>query len=568
MTLEEQLKSLKISRQKLAKDIHVPVSLISAVLKSEEAITADVALRLGRYFGNGPEAWQKLALDAAAKRLKDELASIPIFTSVMKTKQEPKEEKRTKEQIRIWKEWLKKTKDSDYFYVKSGRFGEFLSELKSANLSHPTDELAKAAVTVGDIDAMRKLAAAGYKRWGVKKIGWNAFVTPCLDVVKFVVENGFDITEIGENWAGDYRQDHGHRTPLGIAAECGHADVVAYLLSIGADAKYINNRGFTPLHFAAFSQSLETVKLLVDAGADVNAVSRKVWILNARSVMDVMAENGFYEGMRYLESQGAELHNYHKEYRNLLQTVCDSDFRTGNIQETTSYLLDKGFDPFGTSKNYPSPVELAAKRNNIEAMRALIKHGVPLDKSPVLGKKNDKLLPLEIAAQNELSDEDHLIETLELISKHSLPLSKTYVLNCVAANVSNQPRARVCRYLLDKGCPVNTNWSRNDFTAGVVYRSPLHAITSTWGTDQRAEIVAMLLDAGADVNQKTPAGFTPLACAVCRPGGDIEEVISLLHKAGADFAVKTKRGLSILQIAQEHNAKPPVLELLKRLGAK
>ena len=77
----------------------------------------------------------------------------------------------------------------------------------------------------------------------------------------------------------------------------------------------------------------------------------------------------------------------------------------------------------------------------------------------------------------------------------------------------------------------------------------------------------MLLDAGADVNQKTPAGFTPLACAVCRPGGDIEEVISLLHKAGADFAVKTKRGLSILQIAQEHNAEPYVLELLKRLAS-
>ena len=110
MTLEEQLKSMKISRQKLAKDIHVPVSLISAVLKSEEAITADVALRLGRYFGNDPEAWQKLALDAAAKRLKDELASIPKFTSVMKTKQEPKREERTQEQINAWKEWLKKQK--------------------------------------------------------------------------------------------------------------------------------------------------------------------------------------------------------------------------------------------------------------------------------------------------------------------------------------------------------------------------------------------------------------------------------------------------------------------------
>ena len=55
---------------------------------------------------------------------------------------------------------------------------------------------------------------------------------------------------------------------------------------------------------------------------------------------------------------------------------------------------------------------------------------------------------MEIAAQNELSDEEHLIKTLELISKHSLLFSETYVLNCVAANVTYQPRACVCHYLL------------------------------------------------------------------------------------------------------------------------
>ena len=469
-------------------------------------------------------------------------------------------EKRTKEQIKTWKEWLNKMKNRKLFERN-------LSCLKTANLSQPTDEVATAAVIVGDIDVIRKLAAAGYKRWPIKKIGWGAFHTPCVDVVRFIVESGFDITEIGDNWAVQARQDQGEKPPLCVAAECGHADVVAYLLSVGADAKYINSKRFTPLHFAGASQSLETVKLLVDAGADVNAVSRKCWIVPARSVLDIMAESGFYEGLRYLVNRGAELH-YHKEYQNLLQTVCGSDIRTGNILETTSYLLDKGFDPFGVSKESPAPVELAAKSNNTEALRALIKHGIPLDKSPVVGNKKDKLLPLEIAAQNELSDEDHLIETLELISKHSLPFSETYVLNCVAANVTYQPRARVCRYLLDKGCPVNTDWARNDFTHDVIFHSPLHAITSAYNYNQRAEMVAMLLDAGANVNQKTPAGFTPLACAVWNPKGDIEEVISLLHKAGADFTVKTERGLSILDIAQNHHADPDVMELLKRLGAK
>ncbi len=342
---------------------------------------------------------------------------------------------------------------------------------------------------------------------------------------------------------------------------------MSYLLSVGADAQYINSRGFTPLHFAAASQSLETVEILVDAGADVNAVTLKVGWEQRASVLDIMAENGFYEGLKYLVNQGAMLH-YPKEPRNLLQAVCESDIKyypNGNFQETTNYLLDKGFDPFGASKDYPAPVELAASRNNIGALRAFIQHGVPLDKSPVVATKTDKLLLLEIAASNDNADEEHLIEILELISKHSLPFSETHVLNC--ALDSQKPRDRLCRYLLDKGCPVNTTWSRIHPFYYVRTYSPLHAIASS-GADQRAEIVSMLLDAGADVNLKAPGGFTPLARAVANPRGDIAEVITLLYKAGADFTVKTNQGLSILQIAQEHHAEPDVLELLKQLGAK
>ncbi len=205
MTLEEQLKSMKISRQKLAKDIHVPVSLVNAVIKGEEAITVDMALRLGRYFGNGPEVWLKLALEDTAKRLKDELALIPQLTTVPKTKEEQKGEERTKEQIKKWKEWLNKMIQS-YAKKAYNAYEKDLSLVKAADFSKPTDEVARAAVSIGDIDAIRKLAAAGYKRWCVKEIGWGAFHTPCVDVVRFIVESGFDITEIGHSY-GNHRHE-------------------------------------------------------------------------------------------------------------------------------------------------------------------------------------------------------------------------------------------------------------------------------------------------------------------------------------------------------------------------
>ncbi|MEW6516813.1 MAG: HigA family addiction module antitoxin [candidate division FCPU426 bacterium] len=57
---EEFLKPLKITQYRLAKDIKVPCIRISEILRGKRAVTADTALRLGRYFGNSPEFWMNL----------------------------------------------------------------------------------------------------------------------------------------------------------------------------------------------------------------------------------------------------------------------------------------------------------------------------------------------------------------------------------------------------------------------------------------------------------------------------------------------------------------------------
>ena len=58
--LEEFLKPMNISQNKLAMDIHVPAPRINAIAKGTRSITADTALRLGKYFGTGPEFWLNL----------------------------------------------------------------------------------------------------------------------------------------------------------------------------------------------------------------------------------------------------------------------------------------------------------------------------------------------------------------------------------------------------------------------------------------------------------------------------------------------------------------------------
>jgi len=49
--LEEFMKPMGISTYRLAKDIHVPVSRIQAILADKRKITVDTSLRLGKYFG-------------------------------------------------------------------------------------------------------------------------------------------------------------------------------------------------------------------------------------------------------------------------------------------------------------------------------------------------------------------------------------------------------------------------------------------------------------------------------------------------------------------------------------
>lgn len=58
--LEEYLSPLGISQNQLARDIDVPVSRVAGIVNGARAITADTALRFGKYFGTTPDMWMNL----------------------------------------------------------------------------------------------------------------------------------------------------------------------------------------------------------------------------------------------------------------------------------------------------------------------------------------------------------------------------------------------------------------------------------------------------------------------------------------------------------------------------
>jgi antitoxin HigA-1 len=57
---EDFLKPMGLSQYRLAKDISVPARRINEIVKGQRAITADTALRLGRYFKMSAQFWLNL----------------------------------------------------------------------------------------------------------------------------------------------------------------------------------------------------------------------------------------------------------------------------------------------------------------------------------------------------------------------------------------------------------------------------------------------------------------------------------------------------------------------------
>jgi antitoxin HigA-1 len=61
--LEEFLKPLNITAYRLSKDIGIPQTRTSEIIKGNRSITADTALRLSCYFGNSAKFWLGLQND-------------------------------------------------------------------------------------------------------------------------------------------------------------------------------------------------------------------------------------------------------------------------------------------------------------------------------------------------------------------------------------------------------------------------------------------------------------------------------------------------------------------------
>lgn len=263
----------------------------------------------------------------------------------------------------------------------------------------------------------------------------------------------------------------------------------------------------TPLMFAAAFGSIDAMKLLIGAGADVNAH-------NTFDVTALLWCAGDPAKVRLLVEKGADVNAKSKQGRTPLIVAAAHD---GNSQ-IVKLLIDKGADVKAADANKTTALFVAAEANDTATARLLIEKGADVNAKDAYGDT-----PVFAAAG------------------HGNP--------------------EVVRLLLAKGADVNVV---DEVEAGRVKNglialgngTALHYAATTGG----AGAVKLLIDAGAKVDAQDVRGITPLVLAIATDRPDIG-VIKLLLAKGADKNLKSKIGETPVDWAKKFN-NPAVLSLL------
>jgi len=206
----------------------------------------------------------------------------------------------------------------------------------------------------GKSEMVRVLLARGANPQAGRGANRSAPVYQCarngsVEILKMLLESGADINA-----------PHCGCYALGSAAIGGYSDFVRVLLDAGADPNQAEDSGTTPLFCAVAGRKLEIVKMIVEAGAKVNAVR---FHGNAETALDFAEEHRKDSGIvEYLRGMGAKRA---MELPTLETTPPPEQSRGVDWQLTDDSILEATFDPW-PPKSGPAKLKVAISPNGYD----------------------------------------------------------------------------------------------------------------------------------------------------------------------------------------------------------
>ena len=174
----------------------------------------------------------------------------------------------------------------------------------------------------------------------------------------------------------------GHDTPLILAATMGHPEIVRLLINAGANVNWCGPTDYgekeglqrlTPLITAANENKIEVVKLLLDAGAYIDQADSIGWTplqyaIFARSV----------DGVNLLMDYGADINFVNERGETSLHLAIEIVRLVPNIARIAKLLLERGADLEKADKDGATPLTKAVRYNMPYMVKLLIDNGASL----------------------------------------------------------------------------------------------------------------------------------------------------------------------------------------------
>ena len=337
-------------------------------------------------------------------------------------------------------------------------------------------------------------------------------------------------------------KDHGGLTPLGLAADFGHADTVKLLLAKGADRVAGQASGGDVLVETARSGNFKKMQILLDMGTSLDTRQKALFVA-AESEPLLLKEEATPEMVAQLEKQQKQ------------SGPTAADYPGFDYARTVGLLLDSGLSLETREEDGATPLIRAASFGQTATVKLLLERGANVEAKDQVG-----ITPLIAAACScAIVDMPDTLDSVKLLLAKKANVNARANEGATALmGAASWGRTEIVQLLLESGAEVEAR-DKEGNTALL--------IASAGSALATADSVKLLLARGANVEAKNNNGDTSLLLTASKGGYERVAILKLLLRHGANPHVRDKHGITPLALATR-NGLTDLIPLLKSALAK